>query len=117
MTVRNGQNCVVSTFNQFRNKLQVSDREIAQALPNEKQQEMFHTYNNPPEEYGSEPDPVDSIEDLPDWAVVEFLEHVRPINVTRTIREILTNRDQGYTYVWNRFHGQDLHTIVELREW
>lgn len=118
MTVRHGQEYVVSTFNQFRNKLDVDEREIAETLPEEKREEIIGAYNNTESDAdNAERSEVESIDELPEWAVKEYLEYVRPLDVVKTIQRILDARDSEFTYVWNRFHGQDVHTIVEIPEW
>lgn len=109
---------MVSTFNQFRRKLDVDEREIAETLPEEKREEIISAYNNTESDADkAERTNIEAIDELPEWAVKEYLEYVRPLDVVKTIRRILDARDSEFTYVWNRFHGQDVHTIVEIPEW
>lgn len=107
MTVRTGRSCVVETFDQFRNRLDVEWSEVIRALPED------DTARRLAEQMQESEDADLPIDSVGEWHPMDLPLHVQEMYaIGELIEMVLDERDQEYTYV----SDVSIHRIIELDE-
>jgi hypothetical protein len=112
MTIRKGESYVVEGLTEFIRKLNVDNQALFERLPEDDQQKVIEEYNDIAEQEDDWGDPVDCIEDLPEWVFLEdWREFLRFKSDKKIIEHYLEQSDTEYVHL---FDGCSVHRIVEL---
>ena len=111
MSILRGEKTIVEGFDQFRNSLDVENDEILEAIPESERAAIVESFNDLSDDYDA--DPVNSVTELPHWAIDEFVLHwLSKEDRHWMIIAILENRDLDYVHLFEK----PIHTIVEIHE-
>jgi hypothetical protein len=108
MTIRTGEKYVVETVEQFRNRLDVSYHEIANALDEEYRSNILASE----QEHASNDDDYNPqcLADIPADQMEELLE-LTPVSLGEMITNTLEQRQTEYTHTYDN----PVHRIIELQ--
>lgn len=109
MTVLPGDKYRIETLGQFKERLQVSDREIYKALPEEYEEQFISEFNNVRIDFEESFDHAESLGDVPQWFIDELSTEFFPSD-RKVIGQVLESRDQNYIHLYDGI----IHTIVEV---
>jgi mannose-6-phosphate isomerase class I len=107
MTILKGEQYIVESLSQFRDYLDVSDAEIANALPEEIQELMLTQAEEVAQQEGAEP--VTDVEELAQTNILSDAIH-HEHGLSSTIIDVLEARDGDYIHLYDG----TVHTIVEI---
>jgi len=98
MTIVSGRTYAVESFHEFREALDVSWHELAQALGENHQREMVRTANEGRAKQSGKTE-AKSVKDLEEAEIAEHIEEWASFTDTRLMKPVLEARDQRYTFV------------------
>ena len=107
MTILKGDKYIVESQSQFRNRLDVTWSEIAEAMSEEIQEEMIAEVEEYADDWDIEP-PV-SLDDVPPEAINGFVDYH---GLNYVIAAVLEARDDLYTHVYDG----TVHRIIDVHD-
>lgn len=110
MTVLSGEKMIVDSFEVFTTAVDVDEREIFEALPEDKREGFLEEVNTIAED--EERETYNGEGEMPEWVTVDFMEwlHILDVDTHQLIIRILENRDREYVHLYDGFN----HTVVRV---